>query len=115
MRAIIIVMLAVQAAIFCVAVFAIALRKPSAKRPAPIWSSFAISLLVVGNVSIQIAGDHPGASGAEVLYFGGAMLIGMALTCALLLFRERREGTRGSDRRSGAVDRRGKPRQDGAD
>lgn len=115
MRPIIMVMLAVEVAVFCVTLFAIALRKPTARRPVPIWSSFAISLFVVGNVSLRISNDHPDASGSDVLYFGGAILMGMALTCAMLMLRERRERSRGSDRRSGALDRRAEPRQGASD
>jgi len=90
MKVIIIVMLCVQVAIFAAAAFAVGFRKPTAAKPGPIWSSFAISLSIVGMASLQIGGDHAGQTGADVLLFGGPILIGMALMCLLLLIRKRR-------------------------
>jgi hypothetical protein len=90
MRPIIIVMLLVDIGVFLAAAFAIALRADTASRGRPIWSSFAISLLITGNVSIQIANDHPGKQGADILNFVGPMLIGMAIMCVLMLLRDRR-------------------------
>ena len=90
MKPIIIVMLCAQLAIFVAAAFAIALRKPTADKPGPIWSSFAISLFVVGMGSLQIASSRAGQAGADILLFGGPVLIGMAVMCLLLLIRDKR-------------------------
>jgi hypothetical protein len=91
MRPIILIMLLVDLGILVATVFAVTVRRPTADRPRPIWSSFAISLLIIGNVSIQIAGDHPGKPGSDILGFTGPMLIGMGIMCALILLRERRD------------------------
>ncbi len=90
MRPIIIVMLCIQIGILLATVFAVAVRKPTAARPVPVWSSLAISLLVVGMTSNTIAEDHRGAPGADILGFGGPLLIGMGLMAALMLFSQRR-------------------------
>jgi len=90
MRPIIIVMLCVQAAILLATIFAVAVRKPTAARPVPVWSSLAISLLVVGMASNTIAENHGGAPGADILGFCGPLLIGMGVMAALLLFNQRR-------------------------
>ena len=90
MRPIIIVMLCVQLGILLATIFAVAVRKPTANRPAPVWSSLAISLFVVGMTSNTIAEDHGGAPGADILAFGGPLLIGMGLMAALMLFSQRR-------------------------
>jgi hypothetical protein len=90
MRPIIAVMLCVQIGILLTTIFAVAVRKPTTARPGPVWSSLAISLVVVGMTSNTIAEDHPGAPGADILGFGGPLLIGMGLMAALLVFSERR-------------------------
>lgn len=90
MKPIIIVMLCVQVAIFLAVTFAVTLRKPTVTKPGPIWSSFAVSLFIVGMTSTRIGGDHAGQNGADILLFGGPILIGMAFMCLLLLIRERR-------------------------
>lgn len=95
MRPIILVMLAVQAAILVATILAVAVRKPTATRPVPIWSSLAISLLVVGMTSNTISQDHAGAPGADILAFGGPFLIGMGLMAALMLIHERRRSVDG--------------------
>lgn len=92
MKPIIIVMLCVQIGVLLATIFAVAVRKPTAAKPAPVWSSFAISLFVVGMTSNTIAGDHRGAPGADVVSFGGPFLIGMGLMAALLLISQRRAG-----------------------
>jgi hypothetical protein len=90
MRPIIVVMLCVQLAILLATAFAVVVRKPKADKRRPIWSSFAVSLFIVGMVSVEIAGDHPTAAGADILTFGGPLLIGMALMSLLILLRQRR-------------------------
>jgi hypothetical protein len=98
MRPIIIVMLCIQIGILLATVFAVAVRKPTAARPVPVWSSLAVSLLVVGMTSNTIAEDHVGAPGADILRFGGPLLVGMGLMAALMLLSQRRSelGRRGS-------------------
>ena len=90
MRPIIIVMLCVQAGILLATIFAVAGRPPTAARPVPVWSSLAISLFVVGMTSNTIAEDHRGAPGADILGFGGPLLLGMGVMAALMLFNQRR-------------------------
>ena len=65
-------------------------RTPTAARPVPVWSSLAISLFVVGMTSNTIAEDHRGAPGADILAFGGPLLLGMGVMAALMLFNQRR-------------------------
>ncbi|HEX3423677.1 MAG TPA: hypothetical protein VHS33_09805 [Sphingomicrobium sp.] len=95
MKPIIIVMLCAQACVLLATVLVVAVRKPSAARPIPAWSSLAVALLVVGLTSMTIAGDHAGSSGADVLSFGGPFLIGMGLMAALFLFAQRQSGAGG--------------------
>jgi hypothetical protein len=90
MRPIIIVMLCIQVGILIATIFAVAVRKPTTARPAPVWSSLAISLFVVGMTSNTIAEDHAGAPGADILAFGGPLLIGMGLMAVLVVFNQRR-------------------------
>lgn len=90
MKPIIIVMLCVQAGILLATIFAVAVRKPTAARPVPMWSGLAISLFVVGMTSNTIAEDHGGAPGADILGFGGPLLIGMGLMAVLVLLSQRR-------------------------
>jgi len=90
MRPIIIVMLLVDLGIVLATAFGVAMRKPTADRLRPIWSSFVLSLLVGGSTSLNIAGDHDGQPGADILTFVGPMMVGMAIMGALVAFRERR-------------------------
>jgi hypothetical protein len=93
MRPIILVMLFAQVAILLATIFAVAARRPTTARPIPIWSSLMISLLIVGMASNTIAADHTGSPGADILAFGGPLLIGMGVMAALMLFRDRRSST----------------------
>ena len=90
MRPIIIVMLLVDLGIVLATAFGVAMRKPTPERLRPIWSSFVISLLIGGSTSLNIAGDHVGKPGAEILAFVGPMMIGMAIMGALIALHERR-------------------------
>jgi hypothetical protein len=90
MKPIIIVMLCVQVGILLTTIFAVAVRKPTAAKPVPVWSTFASSLFVIGMTSNRIAETHDGSPGADILGFGGALLIGMSLMAALLLINQRR-------------------------
>lgn len=93
MRPIIIVMLLVDLGIVLATAYGVSVRRPTADRLRPIWSSFVISLLVGGSTSANIAGDHAGSPGADVLAFVGPAMIGMAIMGALVAFRERRAAT----------------------
>ena len=89
MRPIIIVMLLVDLGIVLATAFGVAMRRPTADRLRPIWISFVISLLIGGSTSLNIAGDHDGQPGADILAFVGPMMIGMAIMGALIALRER--------------------------
>jgi hypothetical protein len=90
MRPIILVMLLVDLGIVLATAYGVAVRRPTADRLRPIWSSFVISLLVGGSTSVNIAGDHVGSPGADVLAFVGPLMVGMAIMAAIVAFRERR-------------------------
>jgi len=90
MRAIVIVMLAVQVGIFLATAWTIVFARGGAGRPRPVWSSLAISLVIVAATSWNIAEDHAGQPGADILVYGSPLLLGMGIMCALLLIRRRR-------------------------
>lgn len=89
MKAIIIVMLAVEAAAFLVAAGS-ALFARAAGRRRPIWISLSISMLIVASAGNSIAGRHIGRPGADVVQAGALILIGMAIMTILMALRERR-------------------------
>ena len=89
MRPIIIVMLAVQVALVLVTCFTVITAKPSPGRPRPIWSSLAIALIITASTSFQIASDHRGADGGELLEYGSGLLMGMGLLSLMVLIRQR--------------------------
>jgi drug/metabolite transporter (DMT)-like permease len=85
------VMLAVQAGMFLAAIYAIVFQRgdrPDRRRP--IWSSLAVSLVIVAATSYQIAEKHAGQPGADVIAYAAPLLLGMGITCALVLIRKRR-------------------------
>ena len=90
MRALIIVMLAVQAGIFLATLYTILFVRPTPGRKRPIWSSFAASLVIVAGTSWQIADKHFGEAGADILAFCSPLLLGMGLMAGLLAIRQRR-------------------------
>ena len=90
MRALVIVMLAVQAGIFLATAFTILFGRAAAGRPRPVWSSLAVSLVVVAGTSWRIAEDHFGEAGADVLAYCSPLLLGMGLMAAMLAIRQRR-------------------------
>lgn len=90
MKAIIIVMLAVQAGIFLVTILATLFVRSTAERRRPIWQSFAVSLVIVSGASWNIAENHRGQPGADILMYGAPLLLGMGIMAALLLVRRRR-------------------------
>ena len=89
MRPIITVMLLVDLGIVLATAFGVAMRKPTTDRLRPIWASFVVSLLIGGSTSLNIAGDHEGQPGADILAFVGPMMIGMAIMAALVALRQR--------------------------
>lgn len=90
MKAIILVMLIVQAGIFVATATAILFTPSTASRPRPIWSGFAISLVVVSGASWNIGNSHAGQQGADILIYASPFLLGMGVMAALLLIRHRR-------------------------
>lgn len=90
MRALIVLMLAVQAGIFLATAWAVLFARPSAGRPRPVWSSLAISLIAVAAISWQIADRHIGDAGDELLAYFSPLLLGMGIMACLLLIRQRR-------------------------
>jgi hypothetical protein len=90
MRALIILMLAIQAAIFLVTAWTVISARSGAGRPRPIWSSLAISLIIVAGTSWQIADRHEGGAGADLVAYFSPLLLGMGLMAAFMLIRQRR-------------------------
>ena len=90
MRLIVMVMLAVQAGIFLATAWTVLFARGEAGRPRPVWSSLAISLTIVAATSWNIAEDHAGEPGADILAYDAPLLLGMGIMCALLLIRRRR-------------------------
>ena len=90
MKALIIVMLAVQVGIVLATAWTILFARPAAGRPRPVWSSLAVSLIIVAGTSWRIADSHAGDPGADILAFCAPLLLGMGLMAALLQLRQRR-------------------------
>jgi hypothetical protein len=90
MKAIIIVMLAVQIGIFLATAGAVLFARAGGERRRPIWANFSIALLVVSGASWNIGNSHAGQPGAELLMYGAPLLLGMGIMAALLLIRGRR-------------------------
>ena len=90
MKALIIVMLAVQVAIILVTAWTILFARSAEGRPRPIWSSLALSLIVVAGTSWQIADKHQGDFGDELVMYFSPLLLGMGIMACLLLLRQRR-------------------------
>ena len=90
MRALILVMLAVQAGIFLATAWTVLFARSSAARPRPVWSSLAVSLVIVAGTSWQIADRRAGDAGADILAYCSPLLLGMGLMAAMLGARRRR-------------------------
>jgi hypothetical protein len=90
MQPLVILMLGLQVAVALTAAASIVVRRPTPERPKPVWSSLAFSLTVVAGVSLKIADKRDGGAGVEVLHFGAAVLVGMAISLVLIALRERR-------------------------
>ncbi|HYD11748.1 MAG TPA: hypothetical protein VEC11_02755 [Allosphingosinicella sp.] len=89
MKAIIIVMLAVQAAAFLATVIAVLTgRSVIGRRPA--WSISTIALVIISGASWNIGNSHAGQPGADILMYGSPFLLGMGVMAALMLLRHRR-------------------------
>ena len=91
MRTIIIVMLAVQVAMVLTVVWTMLFARPAARHARrPIWSSLAVSLVIVGATSWNIGEGHAGQRGADILMYMAPLLLGMGLMAALMGLRQRR-------------------------
>ena len=90
MRAIVMLMLAVQAGIFLATLWAVLFARGAPGRPRPLWSSHAVALTIVAATSWNIAESHAGEPGADILAYDAPLLLGMGIMCALLLIRQRR-------------------------
>ena len=90
MRLLIIVMLLVQAGIFLATAATVLFARSAAGRPRPVWSSLAISLIIVAGTSWQIADKHQGGEGEDILAYCSPLLLGMGLMAAMLAIRQRR-------------------------
>jgi hypothetical protein len=90
MKALIIDMLVIQAGIFLVTALTVLTARSTAAQPRPIWSSLAISLVVVAGTSWRIADGHAGELGADILTYCSPLLVGMGLMAAMLAIRQRR-------------------------
>jgi len=90
MKALVIVMLAVQVGIFLATAWTILFARSTSEKPRPVWSSLAVSLVVVAGASWRIAEDHFGDSGADILAYCSPLLLGMGLMAAMLGLRRRR-------------------------
>ena len=89
MRAIVIVLLVVQAAAFLATAITV-LTAPSRPGRRPVWATFTISLVVVSGASWNIGNSHAGQPGADILLYGAPLLLGMGLMAALLVLRHKR-------------------------
>ena len=89
MKPIIITMLVVEALVFLVAILTAAL-KPSTEGRRPMWTSIAISLVIVASGANSIAGHHSGQPGTDLLQAGAMVLIGMAIMTIMMALRQRR-------------------------
>jgi hypothetical protein len=90
MKTIILVMLIVQAGIFVATATTILFTHSRPGQSRPIWSTFAISLVIVSGASWNIGNSHAGDQGADILLYGAPLLLGMGIMAALLLIRHRR-------------------------
>lgn len=90
MKPLIMVMLAAQVVIFLVAAYTVMFGRSTAARGRPIWSSLAITLIIVAGTSWNIGEKHAGQPGADILMYGSPLLLGMGIMAAFVLLRKRR-------------------------
>jgi hypothetical protein len=89
MKAIIIVLLIVQALAFLTTIISV-LTVPARPGRRPVWNVAAISLVLVSGASWNIGNAHAGEPGADILMYGAPLLLGMGIMAAALLLRHRR-------------------------
>ena len=90
MKPLIMIALAMQVAIFLVTVFTVVAARPTAERSRPIWSSLAISLIVIAMFSSNLSERHEGGAGADLLAYGSPLLLGMGIMACLMQIRRAR-------------------------
>jgi hypothetical protein len=90
MRAIIIAMLVVQAAMFLTTIYYVLFKRPAPPGAQSIWFGLWMGLIIVGAASWQIGDSHLGEQGADILLFGAPFMIGMGIMALLMTIRERR-------------------------
>ena len=90
MRPILMVMLAVDVAIILTTAWTVMMARSRPDRRRPIWSSFAISLVVCAGTSWNIARGHEGQPGADILQDAALVLVGMTLMTIFMQIRQRR-------------------------
>ena len=91
MRTIVMLMLAVQVGIFLVTAWTVMMKRaPDEKARRPIWSSLAISLVIVAGASWNIGERHLAEPGGDVLMYGSPLLLGMGLMALFMVIRQRR-------------------------
>jgi hypothetical protein len=90
MKAIVITMLVIEAAIFLVAIYSAVLAPSTNRRGRPMWTGIAISLIIVAIAASSIGEHHAGQPGADMLQTGAMILIGMAIMTGLMGLRMRR-------------------------
>ena len=90
MKPIIIAMLAVDAGMILAVAWAVVFAKWTDDRPRPNWTSLIVPLVIAAAASQRIADSHAGQNGADILLFGGTLLLGMALMGAFVAARRRR-------------------------
>lgn len=89
MKAIIIVMLAVQALLFLATIISV-VSAPAKPGRRPVWATFTIALVVASGASWNIGNSHLGQPGSELLLYGAPLLLGMGIMAGLLVIRHRR-------------------------
>jgi hypothetical protein len=90
MKAIVITMLVIEAAIFVVAILSAVLAPSTNRRGRPMWTGIAISLIGVAIAGSSIGDHHAGQPGAGMLQAGAMILIGMAIMTGLMGLRQKR-------------------------
>lgn len=90
MKAIVMVMLGVQAAIILVAAWTVLTAKAAEAERRPVWSGLVIALVICAGTSWQIGEKHAGQQGADILMYVSPLLFGMAIMGALFAIRRRR-------------------------
>ena len=91
MRTIVRLMLGVQVGIFLVTAWTVMMKRaPDEKARRPVWSSLAISLVIVAGASWNIGERHLAEPGGDVLMYGSPLLLGLGLMALFMVIRQRR-------------------------